>query len=137
MRLSPLFLLVLLAAAAPFSGCNSPAASSSSSSASSSAPLTEAAFAGAVVLDVRTASEHASGHVKGDHNIAVDDLDAKAADVAALVGADKSKPVIVYCRSGNRSARAKRILTAQGYTNVTDAGGFSSIVGQIPALRAE
>ena len=139
-RLSAAALLVILTAATACAvvGCNSPASTSTSSSSSStSAPLTEAAFAGAVVLDVRTAGEHASGHIKNDHNIAVDDLDAKAADVAALVGGDKSKAVIVYCRSGNRSARAKRVLAAQGYTNVVDAGGFSSIVGSFPTLRAE
>lgn len=140
-RLSAAALLVILTAATACAvvGCSSPAttASTTTSSTSSPAPITAATFESSVVLDVRTADEHASGHIKNDHNIAVDDLDAKAADVAALVGGDKSKAVIVYCRSGNRSARAKRILTAQGYTNVIDAGGFSSIVGAFPALRGE
>lgn len=146
MRIAPLALLLVFTAATTCAlvGCGGPSSTSSTTSTSTStstspaAPaLTEATFTGAVVLDVRTADEHASGHVKGDHNIAVDELDAKAADVLALVGGDRSKPVVVYCRSGNRSARAKRTLTAQGYTNVIDAGGFGSIVDQFPALRAE
>jgi phage shock protein E len=90
----------------------------------------------AVVLDVRTPQEHAGGHVAGDHNIAVDELDRRLEDVLALNGGDKSKPVVVYCASGRRSARASQILKRAGFTTVVDGGGFSSLVSRHPEWRA-
>lgn len=100
--------------------------------------LTEDLLKTAAVIDVRTPGEHASdGHLQGDHNIPVQEIEARVADVAALVGGDKARPVVVYCRSGARSSRARGILERAGFTNVVDAGGFSSLAGRFPALAAK
>ncbi|MEW5847531.1 MAG: rhodanese-like domain-containing protein [Myxococcota bacterium] len=77
---------------------------------------------GAVLLDVRTREEFTAGHLPGAINIPVQDLTQRMAEV----GPDKKKPVVVYCRSGNRSARAKRMLTEAGYQQVFDLGAMSN-----------
>jgi len=72
---------------------------------------------GALVIDVRTPAEFASGHYKGAINIPVADLQARLAEIG-----DKQKPLVVYCASGIRSAKAAGILVAAGFTDVTNAG---------------
>jgi rhodanese-related sulfurtransferase len=100
--------------------------------------LTEELLKTAAVIDVRTPEEHRSdGHLQGDHNIPVQEIEARVADVAALVGGDKTRPVVVYCRSGARSFRARRILEKAGFTNVIDAGGFGGLSGRFPALAVK
>jgi phage shock protein E len=47
-------------------------------------------------------------------------------DRLAEIG-DKNKAVVIYCASGMRSAKAARILTAAGFTDVTNAGGLSNL----------
>ncbi len=71
--------------------------------------------AGATLLDVRTAEEFSQGHLPGALNISV------AVLAQQLERIPKDKPVVVYCRSGSRSARAARMLQAQGY-KVFDLG---------------
>jgi rhodanese-related sulfurtransferase len=71
-----------------------------------------------VLLDVRTPAEFASGHIPGSINIAVEELPQRLAEVP------QGQPVIVYCRSGNRSANALRILAGAGYSPVYDLGGI-------------
>jgi phage shock protein E len=48
------------------------------------------------------------------------------ADAAKLLP-DKEAPVIVYCKSGRRAAKAKDVLVAKGYTTVLNAGGFDDL----------
>lgn len=76
----------------------------------------------ALVVDVRTPGEFASGHHPRAVNIPVDEVDSRIAEFG-----DKAKPVVVYCQSGNRSGRAKRMLEAAGFTSVTNAGGFRDL----------
>ncbi|MEQ1566877.1 MAG: rhodanese-like domain-containing protein [Myxococcota bacterium] len=83
--------------------------------------VTAALGRGAVVLDVRTPEEYAGGHVKGAKNIAVQVLAQRLGEVGP-----KDKPVIVYCRSGARSAAAANMLKAAGYTEVLDVGPMSA-----------
>lgn len=78
---------------------------------------------GALVLDVRTPGEYQSGHYTKAVNIPVQELQARLAEV----GNDKKRPVVVYCASGMRSAQAARILTAAGFTDVTNAGGLRNL----------
>jgi phage shock protein E len=78
--------------------------------------------AGALVVDVRTDSEFKTGHLPGALNIPVDEVEARIAEFG-----DKSKPVVVYCRSGNRSGRAKTMLEKAGYTDVTNGGGYTGL----------
>lgn len=80
---------------------------------------------GAVLLDVRTPEEFAEGHVEGAVNIPHDQIDAQAAEIDALQGGDKGKPIVVYCRSGKRAGVAKQSLMDGGRTQVTNLGGLS------------
>jgi phage shock protein E len=73
---------------------------------------------GALLVDVRTESEFAAGHVPGAINVPVADLSAKA---SALVA--QGKPIVVYCASGVRSAMARRTLRAAG-ADVHDLGAM-------------
>ena len=77
---------------------------------------------GALVIDVRTPGEYGSGHYKGATNIPVSDLAARLSEIA-----DLQKPIIVYCASGARSAKAASILTAAGFRDVTNAGRLGNM----------
>jgi rhodanese-related sulfurtransferase len=77
---------------------------------------------GAVILDVRSKREYATGHIKGSVNIPVDQL---ANNLSKLK--EKNKPIITCCASGMRSASAKNILKANGYTAVYNGGGWNSL----------
>ena len=79
----------------------------------------------ALVLDVRTPQEYQQGHLPTAKNIPINQLSDRLSDVAALVGGDKLHPIVVYCQSGGRAARAKRLLLQAGYTQVTNLGGLS------------
>lgn len=81
---------------------------------------------GALLLDVRSAREFASGHVEGALLIPHDEVAGRIDEIAALLGGDRSKPVVVYCRSGNRTKTAKSALEQAGFTQVVDLGPMSS-----------
>jgi phage shock protein E len=72
-----------------------------------------------VVLDVRTPEEFAAGHIPGAVNIPHDQLPNRLAEIAGA----KSKDVVVYCRSGRRSAIAQETLTSQGFKSVKHLEG--------------
>lgn len=78
---------------------------------------------GAIVIDVRSKQEFQSGHFSTAKNIPHDQIKNKIQEV----GKDKTKPIIVYCASGARSTVARSTLMEMGYTNVLNAGGYSSI----------
>jgi rhodanese-related sulfurtransferase len=81
---------------------------------------------GAIILDVRSKGEFAGGHIKGSINISVDQLSSNLHKLK-----DKSKPIITCCASGMRSASAKSILKSNGYTEVYNGGGWSSLQNKI------
>lgn len=71
-------------------------------------------------LDVRTPSEVAEGDVSGALNIPVQELDRRYSEIP------KDKKLLVYCRSGRRSAAAASMLIQAGYKEVYNIrGGFS------------
>ena len=75
-----------------------------------------------VVLDVRTEAEHAEGFIPGTHyNI---DVLEEAFTKIATETLPKDKPIALYCRSGNRSKSAARILAENGYQVVELGTGF-------------
>jgi rhodanese-related sulfurtransferase len=80
-----------------------------------------AVTAGAQLLDVRNPDEFASGHLPEALNIPVADLGQRLAEVGS-----KERPVVVYCRSGGRSARAAQELVGAGWTTVLDLGGIGN-----------
>ena len=74
-----------------------------------------------IVIDVRTPSEYSEGHIDGAVNI--DIQDANFGTILSQLPTDGE--YVVYCRSGNRSAKAVEIMKAAGFTNVVDAGGVN------------
>lgn len=74
------------------------------------------------VLDVRTPAEHAEGHIPGTH-FNIDVLEGNYTKLATEK-LPKDKPVALYCRSGNRSKNAARILAEKGYEVVELGTGF-------------
>ena len=64
------------------------------------------------VLDVRAPEEYAAGHVPGAVNIPHDQVASRLAEVP------KDKDVVLYCRSGRRSALASEVLAGNGYTRL-------------------
>lgn len=74
-----------------------------------------------VVADVRTKAEYDEKHVKDAVRLTLADITAKTA--ADLIPS-KDTEVLVYCRSGKRSAEAAKKLNELGYKNVTNMGGI-------------
>ena len=75
---------------------------------------------GAVIVDVRTPAEFAGGHPKAAVNIPLDQLEARAAEIA------RDKPVLLCCASGGRSARATSYLKGLGY-DAHNAGPWTNL----------
>ena len=75
-----------------------------------------------IILDVRTRTEFEQAHIEGALLIPVDELEARALELLP----DKDQIILIYCRSGNRSANAARMLMNMGYTAVFDFGGIMS-----------
>jgi rhodanese-related sulfurtransferase len=65
-------------------------------------------------VDVRTPAEFAQGSVKGAVNIPLDQIEKQLAKFKG------KKNIVVFCRSGSRSSKAKAILEQNGITNVTN-----------------
>ena len=78
---------------------------------------------GAIILDVRSKGEYASGHIKGSINIPVDVLRSNLGRFK-----DKDIPIITCCASGARSATAKSILKSNGFEQVYNGGGWSNLL---------
>jgi rhodanese-related sulfurtransferase len=73
----------------------------------------------AVVLDVREDGEFKEGHVINARHIPVGVLESRCNELESL----KEKPLIVYCRSGQRAAKASSILQRQGFKFVYKLNG--------------
>lgn len=71
-----------------------------------------------ILVDVRTLDEFTEGHLKGAVNI-----DFKKRTFPDYINAiDKNKPVLIYCRSGNRSGKAALIMQSLGFKEIYDLG---------------
>lgn len=76
--------------------------------------------AGAFILDVREQDEWEQVHIPGATLISLQQLASRTAEVP------QDQPVVVVCRSGNRSAQGRDILRQAGFTQVTSmAGGMN------------
>lgn len=73
-----------------------------------------------VILDVRTESEYAEGHIEGAILIPDYEIALRAENELP----DKNALILVYCRSGRRSKSASEELAKLGYTNVLEFGGI-------------
>lgn len=76
---------------------------------------------GVTIVDVRTAEEYAEKHVKDAVNIPVESISAERPEALP----DSAATILVYCRSGARSARASKALAELGYENVYNFGGIN------------
>ena len=76
---------------------------------------------GAYLVDVRTPAEFAEGHVGRSVNIPLDQLSSR------LEGLSRDTPIVVFCRSGNRSALALAMLAHHGFTRVLNGGTWLQI----------
>jgi len=76
------------------------------------------------VIDVRTPTEYAAGHIAGAQNI-----DVEAADFGSKIATlDKKAPYVVYCRSGRRSGIAATQMADAGFTDIVDGGAMADLV---------
>jgi len=82
-----------------------------------------AVMAEPIWIDVRTAEEFTTDHIKGDANVPLASI--KADELATKYGKDAE--LMLYCKSGNRAGQAKAMLDAAGFTRVTNAGGITDV----------
>ncbi|MDZ4992679.1 rhodanese-like domain-containing protein [Clostridium perfringens] len=81
-----------------------------------------------LILDVRNEDEFAEGHLKNAIQIPVDELKENLSDIEKF----KDQLVLVYCKTGNRSADAMDILKENGFTNLVHMkDGISNWDGEI------
>jgi len=72
-----------------------------------------------ILLDVREQKEYDAGHIDGARLLPLNTLPERLAELP------KEKAIVVYCKSGRRSAQAAAFLRASGYKNVASlSGGF-------------
>ena len=84
---------------------------------------------------VRTVDEwNSDGHASCGVRVPVQDDSTLNATVLALAGGDYSVPIVTYCYSGGRAGRAEAVLTAAGFTDVTNGGGW--MTGDSAAIEA-
>jgi len=78
-----------------------------------------------ILVDVRTPAEYESGYIPTAVNIPLSEIGNNPPTE------DKDALVILYCRSGNRSGQALKILVGLGYTNVHNIGGIIDWTGEV------
>jgi phage shock protein E len=71
-----------------------------------------------VIIDVRTEDEWKNGHLDGAVNIEWQDI----LKIPSTI--NKDEEIYLYCRSGNRSGKANKILIDAGYQNTINAGSI-------------
>ena len=76
----------------------------------------------AVFIDVRSKSEFESGHIAGAKNIPLDEIGYRMDELEGISG-----PLVLYCRSGNRSGMALHILREAGLDNLYNGGGVDDV----------
>lgn len=77
---------------------------------------------GAVIVDVRSRGEFASGSREGSINIPLDELGTSASKL------DPKVPVVLCCASGTRSAMAAGVLRRKGFSKIVNAGPWTNTV---------
>jgi len=108
--------IALVASVLLLAGCSS---SSSAVDLSVSEFSSKVAEAGIITLDVRTPGEFNEGHIEGAQLIDFQSGNFEN-EIATL---DKSKTYAVYCRSGNRSGEAVKVMSDAGFTSVYNLNG--------------
>lgn len=75
----------------------------------------------ALIIDVRTRTEFATGHAKGALNIPLHELHHEMKNL------DETALIITCCASGIRSEMAKNLLRQHGFTNVHNGGAWTNV----------
>jgi rhodanese-related sulfurtransferase len=84
-----------------------------------------------VVLDIRSETEHAGGHVAGSLNIPLPQLEARVGELPS------DRPVVVHCEGGYRSAIGVSLLQKLGRKDARDlVGGFKAWLATQPPATA-
>ena len=86
---------------------------------------------GALLVDVRTVAEFNAKHLTNAVNIPLDQVTG----VLPKRVPDKSKVVLLHCRSGRRSGIAEKELRALGYTNAFNVGSFDQAAELVNGAR--
>ncbi len=73
-----------------------------------------------LIIDVRTPEEYSAEHIEEAVNIPVTIIEKEIGNYTK----DKSRKILLYCRSGSRSGQALEILKNLGYTNAENIGGY-------------
>ena len=81
-----------------------------------------------IVIDVRTPVEWSEGHLQSADNIEWQNI------LSIKESISKNEKIYLYCRSGNRSGKATKLLIDAGYSNVTNAGSISQ-AGELLDLK--
>lgn len=113
----------LLLAVVALTGCSSGTATGEAVRTVAASEAQQIVEDGAVVIDVRTPEEFASGHVADARNIDVQ-ADSFRAEVDEL---DREATYVLYCRSGARADAAGQLMREMGFTDVVNAGGFEDL----------
>lgn len=74
------------------------------------------------ILDVRTRGEYNLGHIEGAVNIPVDEVSDRLDEIRQMPA-----PLVAYCRSGNRSGMAVKILQDHGIMDVINGGSMEQM----------
>ena len=80
---------------------------------------------GAIIIDVRSRDEYESGHISGSKNIPLNILKQEMKNLP------KDKVIITCCASGIRSTSARKMLLSNGFKDVHNGGGWSSLENKI------
>lgn len=86
---------------------------------------------GAELIDVRRAYEYEGGHLGGARNVEMNELSAAAGSI------DRDRPVLFYCRTGDRSAMAAQAFREAGYYSYNLAGGIVAWAGAGRSLEPD
>lgn len=86
---------------------------------------------GAVLIDVRSSEEFDEGSVPGAINIPIDLLPDNIGKIPT------DKPIIVFCKSGNRAGKAKKILEENNITDVTNGGSWQNVQKTLNKAESE
>ena len=83
--------------------------------------------AGALVVDVRNPGEWQQGHLPEAKLLPLPELNAQLAKLESWCNGDREKDIVVYCASGMRSGRARKILQSAGFPNVHNGGALANL----------
>jgi phage shock protein E len=109
-------IIAIFASVLLLAGCSSSSSAIDLSVSEFSSKVTES---GIITLDVRTPGEFNEGHIEGAQLIDFQSGNFEN-EIASL---DKSKTYAVYCRSGNRSGEAVKVMRDAGFTNLYNLNG--------------